>query len=368
MGGRPSAPITLDPGPCPPSKSESDHLRYHIVDQDDRMDYELGLWEDFREYQKGVRRPEEFEKYVENVREHRQDTGIEWDVELREERQTKLDEWKEYYLYELRQLPDLERNLQLSQELPEPELHWPLTPEETKDRLEQQQRRLKWIEGEFPKIMATSNQTRRVGGECNIVTEPPITQPSSSRSVPEAVQCKLSTKAARSKKLAANQSILSPANPSKVTKVALQARSLGNTSRHRVSSAENRAIEEQGDVRTFKASRSSIRRPYQEQNTVRHPISHSNSGLLEEARLPPQKTLRRSERISSLAPTRRSSRIRQRMETQLRLPNVSDATPPRLKRTARRRSQRRNAAHTDTTYTGKPQGISKRGGRKSKVN
>ncbi|KAF2185940.1 hypothetical protein K469DRAFT_707616 [Zopfia rhizophila CBS 207.26] len=91
MGGRPSREINPDPGPCPASKSDIDK-RYH---QQFIM----------RENSK------KFNKYKEAVHNYREEKGIDWAVELQLDRQTKLDEWREYYIYEHRKRRALEKAL-----------------------------------------------------------------------------------------------------------------------------------------------------------------------------------------------------------------------------------------------------------------
>ncbi|KAF2181220.1 hypothetical protein K469DRAFT_692103 [Zopfia rhizophila CBS 207.26] len=115
MGGRPSREINPDPGPCPPWKSERDK-EYHVSDhwggENGRMGDETTRWLDFRWYQFKMREdPERFDKYKAAVHKHRQEKGIDWAVELQLDRQTKLDEWREYYIYEHRKRHALEKKL-----------------------------------------------------------------------------------------------------------------------------------------------------------------------------------------------------------------------------------------------------------------
>jgi hypothetical protein len=64
--------------------------------------------------------PETFLKYVDYVSWYRQRKEIEQSIEphlqLQPERQTKLDKWKEYYLYEHRKLGPLERKVKQTQQ------------------------------------------------------------------------------------------------------------------------------------------------------------------------------------------------------------------------------------------------------------
>ncbi|KAF2186090.1 hypothetical protein K469DRAFT_153811 [Zopfia rhizophila CBS 207.26] len=52
-----------------------------------------------------------FNKYKEAVHNYREEKGIDWAVELQLDRQTKLDEWREYYIYEHRKRRALEKAL-----------------------------------------------------------------------------------------------------------------------------------------------------------------------------------------------------------------------------------------------------------------
>jgi hypothetical protein len=96
LGGRPSAEI--QPGLC-------ERTRCYL---------ELCRWEKFREYQQLPRKnPETFVKYVDDITRYRQKKGIgeslQPQLQLQPEQQTKLDEWKEYYIYEHCKLGRLER-------------------------------------------------------------------------------------------------------------------------------------------------------------------------------------------------------------------------------------------------------------------
>ncbi|KAF2259155.1 hypothetical protein CC78DRAFT_83114 [Lojkania enalia] len=115
VGGRPSREINPDPGPCPLWKSDIDK-RYHVPDHWNgelwRTRDELTRWLDFRWHQFRKRGdPKIFNKYKEAVHKHRQVKDIGWAAELQLGRQTKLDEWWEYYLYEHRKRGALEKEL-----------------------------------------------------------------------------------------------------------------------------------------------------------------------------------------------------------------------------------------------------------------
>jgi hypothetical protein len=56
-----------------------------------------------------MRTAERFESYKSHILKHFQRESISWTIELQLERQTKLDEWREYYLYHLSRLRSIER-------------------------------------------------------------------------------------------------------------------------------------------------------------------------------------------------------------------------------------------------------------------
>lgn len=115
IGGR-SREINPDPGPCPDSKPDEDK-RYHVSDdwheEAERTERELEQGLDFRWHQFEMRKDSKiFNKYKEAIDNHREKKGINFGVELQLDRQTKLDEWREYYLYEHRKRLPLERKLE----------------------------------------------------------------------------------------------------------------------------------------------------------------------------------------------------------------------------------------------------------------
>ncbi|KAF2004351.1 hypothetical protein P154DRAFT_616917 [Amniculicola lignicola CBS 123094] len=122
MGSRPSREIDPNPGPCPPSKSYIDkgyHVRDHWGREVGRLRDETARWLDFRWHQFKMRESlVTFMKYKQAVHRYRQKKRISWAVELQLDRQTKLDEWGEYYLYELQKRDPLDKELeQANQEL-----------------------------------------------------------------------------------------------------------------------------------------------------------------------------------------------------------------------------------------------------------
>ncbi len=115
IGGRPSREINPDPGPCPTSKSDTDK-RYHVSDrwytEAGRIERELKRWLDFRWHQFETRVDSKgFHKYTVAFHKHQEENGLHCAVELQLGRQTKLDEWREYYMFELRKRHPLEKEL-----------------------------------------------------------------------------------------------------------------------------------------------------------------------------------------------------------------------------------------------------------------
>jgi hypothetical protein len=125
IGGRPSAPINHDPGVCDPSKSDVDKA-YHVSDhwsiEGKRVEDDYHRWVKFRKYQDHVRIPKLFGKYIESVRKFLCDERIEWSVQLDRERQTKLDEWKEFYIHERRRHQEIGKKYAQLQTLPKSEV------------------------------------------------------------------------------------------------------------------------------------------------------------------------------------------------------------------------------------------------------
>jgi hypothetical protein len=156
MGGRPTAPINHDPGFCDPSKSDKDkeyHLRDHWARQERRINEEHQRWMTFREYQERVRDPSLFEEYIQSVREFMCDARIEWCVQLHPEQQTKLDEWKEFFIHERRRYRHYEQKLKRTQDLPDSQRDRN-SLRVTMSNLKQLRPVLTWIESQFPIIAA----------------------------------------------------------------------------------------------------------------------------------------------------------------------------------------------------------------------
>jgi hypothetical protein len=120
MGGRPSREVDADPGPCPASKSNTDE-KYHIPDhwnaESRRIKSELTRWLDFRWHQFNMRKDlKTFDLYKKNVGEHWIKNGLGGRLQLQLDRQTKLDEWREYYLYEHEKRSTLEKGVELAKQ------------------------------------------------------------------------------------------------------------------------------------------------------------------------------------------------------------------------------------------------------------
>jgi hypothetical protein len=116
LGGRPSREINSNPGPCPPSKSDTDKT-YHVSDhwngESERIGGELKRWLDFRWHQFRKRRDSKtFDLYKKTINEYQSKEGIDRVFELQLDRQTKLDEWQEYHLYERQERPSLVKALE----------------------------------------------------------------------------------------------------------------------------------------------------------------------------------------------------------------------------------------------------------------
>jgi hypothetical protein len=113
-GGRPSQPIKPI-GPCPPPTYDDmftrycDHCANHWDVEINRAMAELEAWTSFFRYRASARKPAKLESYKSYIHKHLRTEGFSWTIELQLERQTKLDEWREYYLYHLSRLRSAER-------------------------------------------------------------------------------------------------------------------------------------------------------------------------------------------------------------------------------------------------------------------
>ena len=108
MGGRPTREIQLDPGLPDPIEAQRG-LRHYATFWRAQLTFkhELDRWKKFRDHQQEARaRPEEFHTYCQSVRDYRRENEMEGEIDLhlQWDQQTKLDEWKEYQFFQHRQL------------------------------------------------------------------------------------------------------------------------------------------------------------------------------------------------------------------------------------------------------------------------
>ncbi|MCJ1245719.1 hypothetical protein MMC30_002923 [Trapelia coarctata] len=265
LGGTPSAPINPDPGPCPPSKSEVDK-EYHISDhwgaEEVRVNDELERWKKFREYQQAVRRSlERFNKYTEEISSLVLEEGIKWavNVQIHSEQQTKLDEWKEYYLFECTRRRDWEKKLERILQQPEVKRD-PFCLSSIQCRLICQDPWLEMIKQQIPDIAAesaVSSQKSEIRSDLTDQEEVQNAEPLSCRPAPRSSQPK--------------PSVLAPVHSSRVSKVSQSGR------------------------QSLKKRRGILRNA---RKGVLSPTTHSFDGEQLRVQSPPKGPLRRSARIS----------------------------------------------------------------------
>lgn len=158
MGGRPSVPITPDPGVWDPSVTDEHlHLLNHWEEQARRTADELNRWKAFRKYQNLKRQSKDaFEDYKRYLDGYLIGQGISWTLQVDEAigRQGKLDEWKEFYIYAHRRLGQSERQLESVRQLPkwEQQLESRLCIAEI--NVEQQSPVFDWIRDQLPLVAA----------------------------------------------------------------------------------------------------------------------------------------------------------------------------------------------------------------------
>lgn len=103
MGGRPRAPINPDPGVCDdPSRSEVSFVLDHWRTEGGRIRKEMIRWKAFRRFQANRRSDSgRWYRWLKFCDRFRASKKVKWTVDLRQqsERQTKLDEWKEYCIF-----------------------------------------------------------------------------------------------------------------------------------------------------------------------------------------------------------------------------------------------------------------------------
>ena len=91
------------------------HIESHWDQEADRVVLELSRWERFRDYERQNRcGPTEFQEYRDNFHNFRKRRGILHHINLQPqfEQQTKLEQWEEYYTYELAKLHRVEKEMQ----------------------------------------------------------------------------------------------------------------------------------------------------------------------------------------------------------------------------------------------------------------
>ncbi len=107
-GGRPTREIRLDPGLPDPMEAQRGFLHYpSFWSAQLTFEDELDRWQKFRHHQRKAReRPKEFSAYCQSVHDYRWANGMEGEIylHLQWDKQTKLDEWKEYQFFQHREL------------------------------------------------------------------------------------------------------------------------------------------------------------------------------------------------------------------------------------------------------------------------
>ena len=116
MGGRPTAPINPDPSYLElPPEDEAYRDWWHWGAESQRAWEELNRWKDFRKHQWCNRRgTQHFDKYKEQIRSiwERREIRLNPTLKMDSEQQTKLDEWEEFYVYQLSKLDRIEGSRQ----------------------------------------------------------------------------------------------------------------------------------------------------------------------------------------------------------------------------------------------------------------
>ncbi|MCJ1249959.1 hypothetical protein MMC30_007185 [Trapelia coarctata] len=158
MGGRPSAPIQEDPGIWDPSvMDEQMHVPWHWGEEANRCEQELQRWKTFRKYQQSKRRSAEvFTEYKATIHNYLVQKDIPWGLTLESdiEGQSKVDEWKEYYLHVHTGWDSGEKKVRyLAQNIgrhgiSDWDVHW------LRKRLDVKIHLLEWILGQLPYIVA----------------------------------------------------------------------------------------------------------------------------------------------------------------------------------------------------------------------
>jgi hypothetical protein len=85
------------------------HCANHWEAEAGRATAELESWIKFLDYRQRMRTPSKFASYKSHILKYLREESIAWAFELQLDRQSKLDEWREYYLYHLSWLRSKER-------------------------------------------------------------------------------------------------------------------------------------------------------------------------------------------------------------------------------------------------------------------
>ncbi|KAI9789618.1 MAG: hypothetical protein M1816_005927 [Peltula sp. TS41687] len=220
MGGRPSAPINTYPGLWFPSTPHTDALhhvdekcyaagdlgaedvkrwklfcRNQAADRDRKRNLdslyrfeshwhserrrakeELNRWKGFRTYQKEKRKsPVVFNRYMDVIRAYKEKEGIQGTMVLLSQsvKQTKWDEWMEYYIYEHRIRSQLQRQLKETrgrrnekQNAGHEEMEWSEVGSELSRKSEACDKLLEWIKEQFNAEWTISGQDSEAVEHC----------------------------------------------------------------------------------------------------------------------------------------------------------------------------------------------------------
>ena len=335
MGGRPSAQIQTDPGPWDPSGADEHlHVAAHWQWQWHQTYNELERWKAFRKYQESKRRSVEvFAKYKATLHTHQVQKDIPWSltIELDMERQSKVDTWKEYYLYEHRKLEGLEKRFQYLDQLPK---NMKAEGEPTRglwrveNALEKLNHLLGWILGELTSIIAeTREEKENIHWVTGLISSP---RPGSPRHMMSAWTVPSQTAVRGSfRKNTCRITRRSPAS-SNITKVLKPTRrkqparvptrsmiDLHQAPSNNLTSAESPAPKQFKS----KAVTEKVHRSDQRKRGSKHPIlDHTNPCKVKKQGIAKPKTHRSaflSTKGSKESSPRRSARIRERMERAL---------------------------------------------------
>lgn len=116
MGGRPTRECTDNGDPYTPSTEYETERAYQTRDhwgrRVEQAESEWNRWMQFRRHQYESRRtPAERTRHIQDVHSCTQEQGLDWILELSLSHQTKIDEWREYLIFERRKCTALERRL-----------------------------------------------------------------------------------------------------------------------------------------------------------------------------------------------------------------------------------------------------------------